>query len=135
MPGRTVAVRYVGARLTVPAATPENAPHGEDVSLGRVELVAVHVTVPRGHAGLTGLAVTYAGTRIVPWDDPGEWVVADGAEFTFDIGIEVGGPVRLSGFNLDVYDHTFHLRLQVADLFRGVEAARAVPVVGVGGAG
>lgn len=128
---RVVAVRYLPLRVTIPKATAAGSPTSTSWDLGAVILDNVAVTIPTGHAGLTGVALELAGTRIMPWGDANTWLIAEGVELTFNIGIEVGRGLVVRGYNTDVNDHSFYLRAQTRDITMvdaGATGPSVVPV-------
>lgn len=127
---RVVGRRYIPLVVSVPAGTAENAPQSTDVDLGQVNLDAVHLIIPTGHVGLTGIAIEVASKRVLPWSDSAtDWVKGNGLRETFDVGLEVGRGVVVKAFNTDVYDHGFHLRFEVTDIIDERPAAPLRAVV------
>jgi len=113
---RTPQPRYLFQRLAVPAGTTAAAPFTQDWPLGQVEAETIHVRVPPGHSGLTGIRITYDGVQILPWAPDPEWFIADNQEYEFALNFETSHPLRLVGFNTDIFAHTFYLRAKVRDL-------------------
>jgi hypothetical protein len=96
--------------LVVPAGTPAAAPSVFVFDLPDGILQRITLVVPAGHSGLTGVQLTLAGTPIVPYGVL-PWIIADDYTDSWEIDQEVnGGQVRLQGYNLDVYPHTFYVR-------------------------
>lgn len=108
----------------VPLGTPQATPLTLQVPLEDANLDQVVIVVPSGHNGFTGLAITWNGAPFYPLN-PGGFLVASGEIIThpYDGEITAGGMV-LTGFNTDMFDHSFHLRWQISDL-----PASASPVV------
>jgi hypothetical protein len=125
-PGRTVQERTYATALTVPAATPEATPALTTISVGDVVLQSVRVVIPTGHQFLTGVAVVYSRSAVVPFNDPLAFLVGDGTDRTYPVNIQVTQPVQILGFNLDIYPHTFHLELAVVDWQWAVVTPRGV---------
>jgi hypothetical protein len=130
-PVRTPTWRYMPLVVTVVPNTPAASATTTAWPLGTVWLESVHLTVPRGHAGLTGLAIIDAGQRIVPYSDAVNWIIADSFDEDFALGMQVSPALSVRAFNTDtVYSHAFYLRAQVRnlDLTGGALPASAVPV-------
>lgn len=126
MPQRTVSTRVVPVVFTVPAGTTAAAPLTQTLDLGMAILDSLRVRIPPGPSGLTGFAMTLAGTRIVPWGGAADWFIGDDETEVFPVDIEVGNGLQLVGFNTDVFDHAFYLLATVTDLGTGDQLTPAV---------
>lgn len=106
MPGR-----LFEGELTVPAGTQPAAP--VTLTLAAIPegiVTSARLTVPPGHAGFTGFQLAIAGTPVVPY--LGGWIVADDDKFDVPLDQEVApGQVVMQGYNTDIYQHTFYLRV------------------------
>ncbi|MGH3571176.1 MAG: hypothetical protein ACRDUW_05005 [Pseudonocardiaceae bacterium] len=103
--------RYVPLDVTTAATTfPDTSPQTTDPALGDVWMYKIELRIPSGHAGLTGIAITYAGVTIVPWSANLAWILGDNDYLTFDVNDEVGQSLRVVTYNDDVISHTHHLR-------------------------
>lgn len=118
MPNRSVTTRYVDTSIAVNVNTGPLVPARSVVDLGAVILDEVTVVIPRGHAGLTGVAVELAGTRILPFREGG-WIIGDGSEMSYVVGIEVGAGLAVVAYNQGSTVHSFHLRWRVTDITTG----------------
>jgi hypothetical protein len=102
--------------LTVPAGTPVAAPVSSVVPVVLGRLKRITLEVPRGHAGLTGWMLLIAGTPVIPYAG-NTWLIADGYTDSWDLEQDINpGQVQVSGYNTDIYAHTFYARLLIQDL-------------------
>lgn len=108
--------RLRAVRVVTPANTAEVSPQLTVVTLGLVVLEAVEVIVPAGHAGLTGVALRYEGTRIVPFRET-EFIVANDYTRTWPLDLWLGaGDLTVVTFNTDdAFPHSHYLHFTVAD--------------------
>lgn len=131
-PVRTPVWRHVPKVLTVARNVTAAAPSSTPWALGTVWLEQVLLRIPRGHAGLTGLAIIDAGQRILPYSDAVDWIIADGFTEPFPIQMQVSPALTLLAFNTDtVYTHKFYLLAQVRNIELGALAPpiAATPVI------
>lgn len=105
--------RIYQADFTVPAGTAIAAPVSQPVVLADAHLETVRFIIPDGHAGLTGLRITWAGTQIFPYNT-GTWLISDDEVFDWPADQEVtANGLSLAGYNTDIFAHTFHVRFQI----------------------
>lgn len=99
--------------VTIPAGTPATNPLTSPLVWAPGYVRAIHVTIPDGHAGLTGYAIGYAGQQVVP-DETGTYIISNDEKITHEFAVTyIGQQWTLIGYNTDVYDHTFHLRAEI----------------------
>ena len=105
------------AEPTCAAGTGSTVPTVMSVSLGRnVTLARVTFVIPTGHVGITGIALRYAGVRILPFQ-PAAFIRGDGEAPPFDFGFPVAsGTIDVEMFNDDVVDHSWFVRFEVEDI-------------------
>lgn len=120
--------RVYESQFTVPAGTAIAAPVSQPVVLEDARLDTVRVLVPDGHSGLTGLRITWGGTQIMPIN-AGQWIISNDEIFDWPADEEVtANGLSLTGYNTDIYPHTFYLRFQVSDrtgsLVAGVQSGQ-----------
>jgi hypothetical protein len=121
-----VADREVVFHVTIPAGTPAAAPLITPVAWAPGHVRKIHVTIPDGHAGLTGYAIGYAGQQTIP-DGAGTFIVSNDEKIEHDIAVPyVGSQWFVSGYNTDVHDHTFHIRAEIDEISKG-EPAPVLP--------
>lgn len=106
----TVYKRYVPLTVTVPALTAIAAPTSVDPALGDVWLYGVELRIPTGHAGLTGIALTFNGVSLVPWAANVSYIVGDDERLDFDVNLETSSGLQVVTYNTDVLSHSFYLR-------------------------
>ena len=130
--------QYYALDAGAPPGVQPNNPSISSWPLTEGQLLRVEITVPAGHAGLTGIMLLSQGTQVVPWG-AGTWLAGNDERFTFDPDL----PIADSGltvvmFNLGHYTHFWHLRATVdtppaASLSASVEATTlAIPPVYAG---
>lgn len=111
-----VTERVIATSLAVPAQTLANAPVSTAVDLGQTQITGLRIIVPRGHVGLTGLAVFVGGTRVVPWIDQGSaWLISDDDKFDLPLNTQAAAGITMRGFNTGQLRHTFYLWWTVND--------------------
>jgi hypothetical protein len=99
--------------VTVPPGTTLENPLIVPWSLADANLDFIDIIVPDGHSGLTGVAVYWSGTQVVPWGT-GTWLVANDEK----IHTPVGSYITISGlsvyaYNTGQFEHSFYLRAHV----------------------
>jgi len=110
-----MANRFYDVRFVVPAGTAIATPLIQDISFPDGVVTGVHVQIPNGHCGLTGLQFLQALTQQIP-SVLGTWIQGDGLIRDFPVdGLLNNGDWQLKGYNTDVYDHAFYVRLMVEE--------------------
>jgi len=103
--------------LTIPANTSKAAPKEIYLELEGELLTEVHIVIPPGHAGLSGIAVFYGIKQLFPLP-PGEWLYGDNERILFPERWEIPfakASLRILGYNEDdTYEHSFIIRFIVA---------------------
>jgi hypothetical protein len=96
-------------------------PHGQ--------LEAVDLTIPPGHLGMTGFSLRLASVTILPYSNPGQFIVGDNLQETFLIGVEIDTGVRVVTYNTGQFLHAFYLRFRIRlnPIPTGVPTAQLVP--------
>lgn len=115
MPDYTPDQRVIPVVFTVVAGTARATPSSQSVDLTATRLDRVEVLIPSGHSGLTGVQLQYDGVTVLPWGVPDTWLIGDGETIDFASGLSMGHAATLRGFNADVYDHSWYVRLVVTD--------------------
>lgn len=119
--------QYVPSTLVVPAGTPAAAPVVLTVVFGVALLMDLLLLIPPGHSGVTGFALRYNQTRVLPFTDGQTWIVGDDERIRFDLDLLVSGSIDLLGFNTGRFTHTFYV-LSHVDLSVREQTAAAVIV-------
>jgi len=124
------------AIVTTPAGTAEASPQTTTLAVVNLRLLALEVTIPNGHAGLTGFAVEYGGTRIIPFGVQ-EWLVGNSEAFAFTVGFDIGRTgLQVVTYNTGLFDHGHYLRLILTVIRpRGRGALVSVPTFPSDGGG
>jgi len=104
--------------LTIPANTPEDAPVEKKLEIEGAVLDRIHTLIPAGHCALARLAIFYGIKQLFPYET-GTWLRGDDESFSLRLNWplpELTTTITLKGWNEDtIYDHTFYLRLEVAE--------------------
>jgi hypothetical protein len=111
-----VTTRLYPATVTVPANTAIAAPFTQAIPLEDGKLVSIRLVIPDGHAGLTGIRFTRAGTQIVPYSQTVSWIISndDKIEIPYDGDMSVTGMVAVA-YNTDIFSHSFYVLCRVDD--------------------
>ena len=129
MANRVVSTRYPPLNLTVPPSTAIAAPVSFSPNLGDVMLLSIHLQIPPGHAGLTGIRFDSSGQTIVPWSQPSAWIIGDDTTPDFVVEVEVGNDFKVWAYNTDLIAHTFYGWFKVTDLQPGMNTpTQLVPI-------
>lgn len=95
--------------LTIPANTPKSAPVTIPIVFPPRTVTQVDWQVPPGPSGLMGWALTIAGQPVIP-RNPGAFIVTDNRTQSWPLeNYPDQGQWQLTGYNIDVYDHTVYL--------------------------
>lgn len=78
--------------------------------IGPCILDELHVIIPAGHVGVTGLRVVLQGTPIVPWNDAVHSLTGDNEVVRLTMGIQVSRTLTIITKNSDRVSHTHYLR-------------------------
>lgn len=133
MPGASFLTRYLVVQVSAPANTPQATPVTATFDLGNVELERLWIIIPAGHAGLTGIAVEYETTRIIPFGQQNDFIISDDEDISFDINAEVGHPLTIVMFNKDIFVHEWHLRAKIRSLDAPSDEGTAVNLIDLEG--
>lgn len=108
--------RFYTTQFVIPANTAIAAPVSQAVILEDAQLDTLTIVIPDGHVGLTGIAITRGGVQTFPFIQ-GTWLTGnnDVVQYPYDGEITANGFV-LSGYNTDIYPHSFYLRWEISDL-------------------
>jgi hypothetical protein len=114
--------------VVIPAGTPKAAPVIVDTLWTPGELVGIEIKIPDGHNGLTGFRSLLAGGQAIPATS-GAWIVGNDDTIEWDtIGYPSSGAWSVQGYNLDIFDHAFHVRYLVSDFVHSLAADVPAPV-------
>lgn len=117
--------QYWPLKVTVPAGTPASGPVTQSWPIVQGHLKAIEIDVPPGHAGLTGIAVTYCGVQIFPWELTG-FLIPVATRYTVEWDDEImATQLAVQAFNTDRYNHVFYLRAEVWPSVGGAPGAVA----------
>jgi hypothetical protein len=99
--------------VTVPAGTAIDDPLIVPWPLADANLDFIDIIIPDGHSGLTGIAVYWSGTQVLPWGTD-TWIVANDEKVHTPIGsyITISG-LSVYAYNTGQFDHSFYLRAHV----------------------
>jgi hypothetical protein len=108
---RQLDVRYFPYKVTVPAGTLRTNPATFQLKIEHGYAIDMELQIPSGHVGLTGWSINLAGTPLVPWGPPGNFVVAEDDRINFILGIEVDVQLTAVCYNEGIFDHSFYFRI------------------------
>lgn len=115
-------VKHFRVDVAVAANTAAAAATATNVALGLVIVDSIEVLIPIGHAGLTGLRVTYDGATVLPWTQDDRWLIGDDIERVFALGLPISHPLVVRAFNTDdTFPHTFYLNIAYRDQVASLE--------------
>lgn len=99
--------------VTVAARTAKAAPVETALQFNSGVVERLELTIPEGHAGLTGIRFNSAHQQIIPLNS-GLYIVGNGVEKAWDLhGYPDNGNWSVTCFNTDIYAHTFHIAFLV----------------------
>ncbi len=107
---------FFAKTITVPKNTPSTSPLADTIEIQAGVIHRVRVSIPSGHAGLTGIHILRGLHQIAPTSGT-EWFTGDDAAVDYQEFIEVlESPfmLYLEAYNEDdTYDHTFVVSIGV----------------------
>lgn len=102
--------------VLVPAGTLKTAPVETVLRFNQGDIERLDLTIPDGHAGLTGIRFNSAHQQIIPFT-PGSYIIGNGRQASWDLhGFPNNGNWSVTCYNTDVYDHTFHIEYLVNEI-------------------
>lgn len=122
--------------VTVPARTAKTAPVETALQFNSGVVERLELTIPDGHAGLTGIRFNSAHQQIIPLTS-GLYVVGNGVEKSWDLhGYPDNGNWSVTCFNTDIYAHSFHIAFLVNEGFNGTNGpVKMIPTVALNSPG
>lgn len=125
-----MAQRVIPLTCTIPAKTPIATPVHFPLVFPSADVERIDTRIPPGPSGLMGFAVNYGGSNYLP-DPPGTWIIANNDYIQWPLtDAPNGGNWDVSGYNLDVIDHTVYLFFHVNNL-TAVSAPIAAGMLGL----
>lgn len=114
--------------VETPPNTPAATPQSTTWTLERGAVERMDVVIPSGHVGLTGVAFSWGGRQIIPYEG-GEWITGNDDEVTVELDFDLSArALTVLTYNTDdTFGHSHHLRAYIVDLERVPEG------LGVGG--
>lgn len=101
---------YFSKTVTVPKNTSSSAYISDTLAIQFGVIHRIHITIPAGHAGLTGIRLLQGLHQIAPVSGS-EWFVGDDTRLDYDEFIEISGTpfeLGIEAFNTDdTFDHSF----------------------------
>lgn len=128
----TVLYRRRTVNLTVPL-TPIGSVNfstqSTAIALGDCILHRWIVRIPNGHAGLTGVALTFNGVTIVPFDNATTpYVIGNDDVFEFRLETEVQNGLAVAQLNEDYINHTHYLQFEYTPIAAAAQTIGALSV-------
>lgn len=115
MPGQTPD-RYVSYAVTTPANTPIASPLSTPLNLSGEHIETAQILIPAGHAGFTGIQLVDSGGVVLPFGNPGTWIIGDGRDLSFIVNMQAGTAMFWQTYNLGNFPHTHYVLLHVTDM-------------------
>lgn len=101
--------------VTVPAGTLQSAPMAQNLTLENETVKDIELSVPNGHARLTGVRVQRQDLSLLPWGR-NVWIIEDNYHRVFDSGITIrANDLTVYAYNEDIFPHTFYLRITMTN--------------------
>ncbi len=123
---------YYSKVITVPKNTSQNNPFKDTLDIQFGVIHRVHVSIPSGHAGLTGVRLLKSIHQIAPTSGS-EWFTGDDSKIEYNEYIEIPeGPFSLNieAYNEDdTYDHTFIVGVGVLPAWALLPSIRLAEVI------
>lgn len=95
---------------------------------------AVSILFAPGHAGLTGVRITYQGNAILPWNQAAGQIQGDNERLRYDVGLYCTGKLSVVTINGDTYTHAWQLTFFYHEYQPSSPSSPiTVPLVAVGG--
>jgi hypothetical protein len=105
--------------VTVPAGTAVAAPISQALIFDQGEVTDFEAYVPPGPSGFMGFAILHSGERILP-RTPGKFIIADNDTIRWPLSkYPTGAKWSVTAYNIDVFPHTFQIRLLINETSRG----------------
>ena len=110
-----MATRIEQFEITTPAGTLQTAPITTTLTFTEALVEQLWLTIPGGHAGLTGVAFFHSGFQVIPYK-AGTFIKGDNQTMPWELQrFPTGAKWSVRTYNEDVYDHTHHVRLLLND--------------------
>lgn len=101
---------------------------GATLAFNQGEIVSVDVFIPKGHAGLTSLIVTYGNFQVIPFT-PGDSLTGDDKLYSFEIeSTPTGSQWGVQMTNSDVYAHSWVVTFYIDEIVPP-SAVEAFPIL------
>ena len=102
--------------VTVTAGTTKAAPAETATTFDQGLVDRIEITIPDGHAGLTGIRLLQAHQPVIP-STSGSFIVGNDRTIGWDLhGYLDNGSWSVECYNTDQYDHAFHLAFLISEL-------------------
>lgn len=113
--------------VSVTAMTAKASAVETNVSFDQGVVERIEITIPDGHAGLTGIRLLQAHTPVIP-STSNAYIIGNDRTLSWDLTnyLDNGG-WSVQCFNTDQYDHTFHIAFLVNELSAGTNLTFTSP--------
>lgn len=102
--------------VTVPAGTLDTAPQTDALNWRQGYPERVEIRIPPGPSGLVGVRLLHSGTLVIPRSND-EWLITDNEPVIWPLeGYPYNPNWTVQSYNLDVYEHTFQVRMLLNEL-------------------
>jgi hypothetical protein len=122
---------YFPLTIATPTTATKASPLVTTVNVPPAVLTEVYVLIPKGHAGQTGIQLSYSGQVIVPFRGAtaDQWVQGDDVSLTLPVSFPVSTNLQVRTFNTGRFSHTHFMRLKVD--YNAYTATSSTPVLTV----
>lgn len=126
--------RYVSYSITTPAGTAIATPLNTPLNLADCQIVSAQILIPAGHSGVTGIQLVESGGVILPFGNPGTWIIGDDRDIPLTLNVQSSTAMSWRTYNLGNYPHTHTILLHTVDLpAQTLTLASAPSVIGLQG--
>lgn len=113
--------------ITVPAGTTIAAPQSTVLGFREGDVERVEIRIPPGPSGLMGVALARSGRKMLP-KNASEWLITDNEPVIWPLeGYGTSASWSVLAYNLDIFTHTFQVRMLFKELHGGAPA-RVEPI-------
>lgn len=114
--------------VTCAAMTTQASPVEWDMSFAPGIVRLIEIIIPRGHAGLTGLAIATAHSIVIP-NSGASWIIGDSEKISWPVA-NYGNAGSWSAFmyNTDVRPHLWQIRFHIDEIDTSRRPVHAAPL-------
>ena len=111
-----MATRIESFSVTIPKNTPSSAPVTVDLSFNPGQVDEIEIDIPPGSAGLMSWQLAYGDQSVIPHDSS-QYITVDDTSLRWPLtDFPTGSGWAVTGYNTDIYDHTFQVRFLITEI-------------------